>query len=550
MKQSRDQDTSSTKRHGTSNPTQGKTSFAVNKVYCTALTGLTMGVLSCLTLLAITATKCYPEGIPDVEVASSLNKAIPFISLIIGMLFVATIYQFRKKILLIISNVHLNKLYLYQTIIIAAFGLIIVFAISAPPRADQYYCINWAELITNGQTTILWHNQEWLNRYLQIWPHQAGWILFLSVFGSVFGFYNWTAYKVFNLLMILVSLFVLNKLTELILQNKMIAVISIVISTLFVPFLMFVQFVYGFIPACAFCLIATYTALLFFQTEDTKKKIILYIITVLSITIAIWLKSNSIVFLIGIATTIAVKMICEMKPIYLLFIATLVLSYVVTSPIPSNILEEKTGLDLDRGTPQLAWVVMGMQEGKLGSGWYNGYVWNVSEDNNGNLVQMEEQINSDLAVQISDFVDNPAEAVRFFLNKTMSEWSEPTFESLWITQINYQSSPQYSEQDSVAINFLSGKSYYLYILFCDILQSLVYVFALYGVIKLFKESNPETLCLLLIFIGGAILHLFWEAKSYYVLFYFMLLIPYAANGLKLFLQRKNLDKESFNSQDN
>ena len=390
MKQSRDQDTSSTKRRGTSNPTQEKTSSSVNKVYCAALTGLAIGVLSCLTLLAITTTKYYPEGIPDAEVASNLSKAIPFISLIIGILFVAAIYQFRKKILLIISNVHLNKLYLYQMIIVAAFGLIIIFTISASPRADQYYCINWAELITNGQTTLLWHNQEWLNQYLQIWPHQAGWILFLSVFGSVFGFYNWTAYKLFNLLMILVSLFVLNKLTELVFQNKVVTVISIVISTLFIPFLMFVQFVYGFIPACAFCLIATYTALLFFKAEDTKKKIILCIVTVLSITIAIWLKSNSIVFLIGIAITIAVKMICEKKPVYLLFIAALVLSYVATSPIPSNILEEKTGLDLDHGTPQLAWVVMGLQEGKLGSGWYNGYVWRVAENNNGDLAQMKE----------------------------------------------------------------------------------------------------------------------------------------------------------------
>ena len=132
----------------------------------------------------------------------------------------------------------------------------------------------------------------------------------------------------------------------------------------------------------------------------------------------------------------------------------------------------------------------------------------------------------------------------------MSEWSEPTFESLWITQINYQSSPQYSEQDSAAVNFLSGKSYYLYVLFCDVLQSLIYVFALYGVIKLFKKSNPETLCLLLIFIGGAVLHLFWEAKSYYVLFYFMLLIPYAASGLKLFLQREHSRKQQLSSQGN
>lgn len=71
-------------------------------------------------------------------------------------------------------------------VVVAIFGLIIISIISTPPRTDQYYCINRAELIANGQTTILRHNQEWLNQYLQTKPHQAGWILFLSVFGSVF----------------------------------------------------------------------------------------------------------------------------------------------------------------------------------------------------------------------------------------------------------------------------------------------------------------------------------------------------------------------------
>lgn len=67
---------------------------------------------------------------------------------------------------------------------------------------------------------------------------------------------------------------------------------------------------------------------------------------------------------------------------------------------------------------------------------------------------MKEQINSDLAAQVSDFIKNPVEAVRFFLNKTLREWSEPKFESLWITQINYQNSPQYAEQDSISSQFL------------------------------------------------------------------------------------------------
>ena len=54
-----------------------------------------------------------------------------------------------------------------------------------------------------------------------------------------------------------------------------------------------------------------------------------------------------------------------------------------------------------------------------------------------------------------------------------------------------------------------------------------------GCILFIKRNKwkPEQLVLLLIFLGGFAFHTIWEAKSDYVLPYFVLLIPYAAAGL-------------------
>lgn len=65
-------------------------------------------------------------------------------------------------------------------------------------------------------------------------------------------------------------------------------------------------------------------------------------------------------------------------------------------------------------------------------------------------------------------------------------------------------------------------------MWCDSIQALIYISSFILIIKLRKNLSMKQLLPAIIMMGGLLFHAFWEAKSLYVLPYFMLLIPYAA----------------------
>lgn len=64
-------------------------------------------------------------------------------------------------------------------------------------------------------------------------------------------------------------------------------------------------------------------------------------------------------------------------------------------------------------------------------------------------------------------------------------------------------------------------------------QRAIYALSAVGIARMLRDRGRNTLCLLLplIFFGGALYHLIFEAKSQYVFPYIVLLIPVAAAGL-------------------
>ena len=77
---------------------------------------------------------------------------------------------------------------------------------------------------------------------------------------------------------------------------------------------------------------------------------------------------------------------------------------------------------------------------------------------------------------------------------------------------------------------MRGRLHAIYIVYCDIIQNIIYIGASYCLIFRWRGLTTKQITLIVIFLGGFTFHLFWETKSDYVLPYFLLLIPYAAAG--------------------
>ncbi|QSY58257.1 hypothetical protein BLI708_02845 [Bifidobacterium imperatoris] len=181
---------------------------------------------------------------------------------------------------------------------------------------------------------------------------------------------------------------------------------------------------------------------------------------------------------------------------------------------------------------------MGMQDSPLAPGWYNSYVTEVYEKGNGNPSVINELSKQAIHERTSYFLHHPKEAARFYAWKEITQWSDPSFESLW-TVFGGVDDKDLNSDSKLQLSFRQGTLRWAYTFWCDVIQSLIYMGTAFMLFVKRKQWEPEQLALLLIFLGGFAFHTMWEAKSDYVLPYFILLIPYAAAGL---VQLRNITK--------
>lgn len=430
----------------------------------------------------------------------------------------------------------INALYKIQTVTVLSIGLVWLSIATTSPVADQGISITLSNWL---QSNDLQNLQE--NNYLQQYPFQSGYILFCTAMGKLFGMNNMLPIRFFNLLMIAISLKSLCRITEKIFNNDNITKATILISTAFFPFTLFTTFVYGNIPSIAFCLLACLLQQIVLQTLDNPKKSITYgTLSAVCLFIALWFKPNSLIFLIGIEVIWAIALITYKRAIVVVFIALSLIAYVASSAIPVSIMESRMGIPLDHPTPKTAWIAMGLQESpKRAPGWYNNYVIDVYNKAQQDSDKTDELAKEEIIRRLTTFAHNPSYTADFFTRKITSTWAEPTFQSLWISYGGTGGERSDLTHSILERSIMQGKLHSIYIVYCDVLQTIIYMGAACCFIVRWKKLSIQQIGLALVFLGGFTFHLFWETKSDYVLPYFILLIPYAAAGWHDFIFSKH-----------
>ncbi|WP_214376843.1 glycosyltransferase family 39 protein [Bifidobacterium colobi] len=412
--------------------------------------------------------------------------------------------------------------------VVAAYSMIVGTLWSAivnlPPVSDQLFVAWYGEQLAK-------HNyQPFLATYMQQFPHQNGYVLFYAGFGSLFGFSNWTAVRLFNAAMVAIALGSLLKLTEMMFASQRIVVICAVLCMAFLPFIFFSNFVYGNIPSVAFCLLACLMQQYASQTKKTSRLALYGIACALFLFIAIWFKPNGMIYLIGIEITWIALTLTTKKLMHSIAALACAILYVAASTLPTAIVSSQTGISFDKAEPKIAWIAIGMQDSPLAPGWYNPYFTEQYAQHN-NDPEIVDQLAREVIRQRAEFfAQHPATALRFYAHKEITQWAEPTFESLW-TVFGGQDSKALDKDSILQSSFHQGVLRAAYTLWCDIIQSLIYIGAAFALWMHRKHWKPEQLALILIVLGGFAFHTIWEAKSDYVLPYFILLLPYAAAGL-------------------
>ncbi len=479
--------------------------------------------MALLTLASIFTTYVFPEDWEEtLRKAGFLRLGVSIAgAIIIGfVLFAVT----RKR-----SLEKSRKVRCVCTFIVLVICLFWCIIVNKNQAGDGLVIYNIAvDMLTNGalDPAISEANPFYFSRY----PFQISYFFYIYTAVKLFGAENFIAYRVLNIISVIIIVNVLSKVAERASNKSVVGSYVCILATLFLPLSLFSSFLYGNIPSLAFSLLACYMAL----TLDfsNKRQVVLKIVAMFAcLFLALWFKPNAAIFYIALGIWFVLRVIKDKKPIYLLFVALLIVEYKCIG-LMQIVLVNKFFPDTNpAGCPLVAWLAMGLQEGSRASGWYNGYVWNVWSEYSGDAALITNASVQSINERLAFFVANPIEPIRFFYRKITTVWCEPTFQSMWISFNGNDTFYFYKPPSLLQHLFIDGKLRLLYELYCDALQIVIFVFALYGLVCQFKQKNFKLNLFVIVFLGGFVYFTLFEGKSLYVLPYFTLLIMFAAIGL-------------------
>ena len=416
----------------------------------------------------------------------------------------------RKKKIYPIKNV------LFVSAVLLIILLYIVYGGQYYPKADQRRVVEIAAEFCKQDYSAVEKGG-----YLYLNPHQLGIILYFMVLSKLFGELNIVAFQVINIFWIIVSF------AELVWIGGNLdyrsggrqRLMTSICVFLFFPWTFYVTYLYGTVIGEALSLGAICCLMLF----KKKKRVGYIILGSISIGAAVLLKSNFMIFAIAMILYLINESINENGKIKsILFICFIVTALMVGKTGADAYLENISGGKNIKGVPMLAYVEMGLQDGKTAPGWYNGYNHNVYRENDCNYENTMETIKNDMAETVLLHCKNPMTSISFFVKKVTAQWNNPTFQSLW--------SIEGREGKNNLQWILEGNGRWFYIFFVNIFQTVIYIGALFFVKLRFRKGKMDETLLLLIFLGGFVFHIIWEAKSMYAMPFFLLLLPISCNG--------------------
>ena len=358
--------------------------------------------------------------------------------------------------------------------------------------------------------------------YLDQYPYQLGLTLYTELVFRLTGVWNVKALVFANLLAMTAGLvfgqLFLKKLHA-IRQSSSFSVCYL----LYLPIYLYLPFLYG--EALAIC----FTFAFLWQLAAFACLMVIC-------------RANAMIVLIAVAIVLLLMMIRKWDKWLLAAILVTFAAVFAGRGLVTWQYELRAGEKVSDGIPVSAWIAMGMMEDIRGNGWYNGYGPELYAECGYDAEAVDREAKAYMAERIRKFGKNPKACLAFYKGKALSQWNEPTAESLLVLRASVD-----TEQISNGkYQLMFGNRYQPYLSYMNSYQFLLYLLAFLGCIRLLtgkagKKGMLEQylFCVLaLLLIGGFLFQLLWEAKSRYIYYYMVLLLPLATLGISFAMEQQ------------
>lgn len=484
--------------------------------FCIKLAGgLALLILAYLLIVSVLGTVRI-----DAKEHAVFEADAPLLHLLLWALFAALLGKIGGRL----ARASGRGLLLGLLIFVLAVGNWLVFAWKVEPVADQGTVLSAAQAFAKGDYTMLD-----AGGYLAVYPHQLGLVAYFQLLNAFAGPNTYLLIQVCNVFALMACYYLLYRITRQLFGAGNVSVLCILLLFGCIQPLFYVSFAYGNLVGLAAALGAIYFQLRYFA--ERKRSLALLSAGLIALSIA--LRSNHLVFLIAMAIFYLADAIFEKKRFSYCMVLLVFLANVLLAGLVNLSYHLASGREITKGMPKVLWIAMGMQEGERASGWYNEYSLALYRKTGCDDDAARQQAQKDIAARLEAFAERPGEAAAFYYRKTASMWNNPDYQAFWV---NLDNRPSNIWGSPLGQSLFQGEASSALGGYMNIYQSIIFLGALLFFLLSWKKNCLRQMILAVVFLGGFLFHLFWEAKGQYALPYFLLLLPYASAGWMRFLE--------------
>lgn len=415
----------------------------------------------------------------------------------------------------------------------AGVGLLLlwmVVGLRMQPTMDDAGALEVAQKLLAGDTSPLT-----AGGYVYRFPAQIGIIGYDMLFLHVFGTDAVLAMQIANVLWLLFGAAALADAAACLWGCPQRRALCFCVILLWLPAGLYVTFVYGTLPALALSMAQLWC----FARWHVRRRLPWCVLGAVCGALAALLKQNYLVFSIACCLyllwqTLRAACTAPRPPVRawampLAGAALVPVLYLAALRLPLAAVYAGTGMAPGSGKAASAWLLTGMQDLGASEGWVNTDSLAVDDYLAAHgRAATDQYCRQRIAGRLAEFRADPAMAVRFFARKTTSQWNMPTFQALAVNRNH----PIQTDTVPWALALLANGRQLnaLFLAFCDLVLTQLWAWSLVWLLLGRRRGCPEDLLLAVVFAGGFVLQLVWEAKARNTLIYAFVLLPCAVQG--------------------
>lgn len=490
--------------------------------------GLAAVLFGILSFMAILQTCRIDQANPYSEIVNFDNDLVLSNLALIGLTILVALFLLRKKVS--ISKVNTNFIVGIMLLVTTIVSLAWVNLVQSIASGDAMILLNTARDAAQNKYNSFFTSWEYYGNYSYYlyYPFQLGYVFFAEILFRIFGTgCSDVLFQIPNIIaldFIYVGIVMITK--RLFDRRSVTNLIAIILTVCFQPMFM-TTFTYGIILGLAFSVWSVYHTIRYIQENKIKNAVF----AVILIAVSVLLKYNNMIVLAAICIALILHVIDKKKFIALAVAAAMIVCSVGLQKGIIASYAARSGATLDTQVSQTLYAYLGISDSGMAPGWYNGKAMETMRDS-----QMDADKANEIAKQgISErlnYLSSSHQLGEFYWKKFLSQLNEPSFESIWLSQVRKHNYPEGEPLPKIVDSVYSGGLQKVLDIWFNYYVMMIYIIFTAGLIWMIfrKKLNAGSLILPVAILGGVLYHMLFEAKSQYLLPYFVMMLPFAAYG--------------------